>query len=117
MIKLYEHPRCSTCKKALKFLETHKIDVAVLDIRTIAPSKVELKQMLEHVGGEVKKLFNTSGIQYRELDLKTRLATMSVEEAIQVLNSNGMLVKRPFLLAKDFGLVGFKEDLWKEALC
>ncbi len=72
--------------------------------------------MLKHLDGDIRKLFNTSGQQYRELKLKDKLPTMTAAEAIDLLAQNGKLIKRPFLLAEDVGLVGFKEDVWHEVL-
>lgn len=113
--KLYQYDKCSTCKKAVKFLEKKGIAAEVIDIKTCPPKKTELKAMLEFVGDR-KKLFNTSGMQYRELNIKDKLPKMSDAEAIDLLAKNGMLVKRPFLLGKDTGLVGFKEEAWKSGL-
>ena len=115
-LKIYEYPKCSTCRKALKFLDAEGIDYKSADITETPPSKTQLKAMLKHQNGELKKLFNTSGMQYRELKIKDKLPSMSDEEAIDLLSQNGMLIKRPFLLTNNAGLVGFKEDTWREML-
>ncbi len=114
--KLYQYGPCSTCKNALKFLENHsKLGVIeTFDIKTHPPSPRELKKMLQFMNGEIKKLFNTSGLLYRELKLSQKLPKMTEEEGIQLLSANGMLIKRPFLLGKFAGTVGFKEAVWKK---
>ena len=113
-IKVYEYKNCGTCRKALTYLEKESIPYKKIPIREKPPSKKELKKMLKYCGGEIKKLFNTSGGDYKELGLKDKLADMSEEEAIALLASNGNLIKRPFVLGKDWGLVGFKEEAWKK---
>ncbi|MDA0748034.1 MAG: arsenate reductase family protein [bacterium] len=115
-MKIYEYPKCSTCKKALKFLDDHGVTYVKVDIKQVPPKKTELRKMLKYMDGEIKKLFNTSGEMYRELKLKDRLALMNTEEAIDLLAENGMLVKRPFVLLEDGGLVGFREERWSETL-
>ncbi len=112
--KIYEYGGCSTCKKALKFLDGKKISYEKIDITTQAPTPAELKTMLGHVK-ELKKLFNTSGLVYKEMKLSQKLPGMSEKEAMSLLASNGRLVKRPFVLGDGFGMVGFKEDEWKKA--
>jgi Spx/MgsR family transcriptional regulator len=112
--KLYQYDKCSTCKKALQFLNKHEIEYESIDIKTQAPTRTELRRMLQYLNGDLKKLFNTSGIQYRELQISEKLKSLSSEEAIQLLSENGMLVKRPFLLGDGFGGVGFKEPEWKK---
>lgn len=113
--KLYQYEKCSTCKKAVKFLDKKAVAYKSIDIKNKPPSKAELKKMLKYVG-DIKKLFNTSGIQYRELKIKDKLPSMSEADAIHLLSENGMLVKRPFLLTETNGLVGFKEESWKAEL-
>lgn len=112
-IKIYQYGKCSTCVKAIKFLRAKGHDLALVDITESPPSKAEIKTMLSHVG-DPKKLFNTSGVQYRELALSAKLPSMTQGEMIDLLASNGRLVKRPFVLHRDIGLVGFKEDEWKK---
>lgn len=119
-IKLYEYKNCSTCQKALKFLESEKIAFDRIAIVDQPPSLVEIKQMLEHIkknGGSLKNLLNTSGQQYRELKIAEQLKSgLSEHNLLKLLSENGKLVKRPFLLAKNLGLVGFKVDEWTRAL-
>jgi arsenate reductase len=110
MWKVYEYSNCSTCKKALKFLDHKKVAYEKIDITTHAPTKQELTEMARHVG--LKKLFNTSGLVYKEMKLSEKLPHMSEAEAIALLASNGRLVKRPFVLGRDWGLVGFKQEEW-----
>lgn len=112
-VKVYEYAKCSTCVKALKFLDGRDVPYEKVDITTQAPSAGELKAMLAHVGS-VKKLFNTSGLVYKEMKLSEKLPEMSEAEALKLLASNGRLVKRPFVLGEDYGLVGFREDEWKQ---
>ncbi len=96
------------------------LDAELINIAEQAPSTAELEQMLQAYSGEIRKLFNTSGMQYRELNMKERIPSMSSDEAIELLSQNGMLVKRPFLLTQGkgqaSGIVGFKAELWEEAL-
>jgi arsenate reductase len=114
---VYTYRSCSSCRKATKWLEAQGIPFAEKPIRETPPSKAELKRMLAAQAGELKNLFNTSGGDYREMKLGPKLPDMSTSEAIALLNDNGNLVKRPFLLAEDgTGLVGFKEDQWAAAL-
>lgn len=113
-IKIYEYKGCGTCRKALKYLDGKKVSYEAIPIREKPPTKAELKRMLSYYEGNSKKLFNTSGGDYKALGLKDKLDSMSIEKQIELLSSNGNLVKRPFVLGKDFGLVGFKEDEWKD---
>ena len=95
-------------------MKAQGIEFEEIPIRETPPTKVELKQMLGYLDGDLRKLFNTSGGDYRSMNLKETLPTLSEEEAFELLSGNGNLVKRPFLLAKDKGAVGFKEDVWAE---
>lgn len=113
-VKVYEYANCSTCKKALKFLDEKKIDFNAVAIVDHPPSVAELKTMLAHQKGELKKLFNTSGQLYRELGVAEKLPTMTEAQALALLSKNGKLIKRPFLLTATHGLVGFKEEQWKK---
>ncbi len=113
MIKVYAYSGCSTCKSALKFLKEHKVMHEVLAIRETPPTKAELKRMLAVYDGNVRKLFNTSGQDYRSLGLGEKLGGMSLAEALTLMSGNGNLVKRPFVLTKDGGVVGFKADEWE----
>lgn len=112
-LKVYEYSGCSTCKKALKFLDAKKVSYEKVDITSVPPTPAELKTMLGHVK-ELRKLFNTSGLVYKEMKLSEKLPTMSEKDALALLAKNGRLVKRPFVLGSDFGLVGFKEEEWKK---
>lgn len=116
MLKVYEYKNCGTCKKALKFLESKGIEYKKIAIRDTPPKKTELKKMLGHMNGEIKRLFNTSGQDYRAMGLKDKIKDMKQTEALDLLSQNGNLVKRPFVLADDWGTVGFKEDEWKQNL-
>jgi arsenate reductase len=111
-VKVYAYNKCDTCRKALKFLDGKKIPYEALDITEQAPTKKELETMLAQVG-DLKKLFNTSGVVYKEMKLSEKLPTMSKTEALHLLSSNGRLVKRPFLLADSIALVGFREPEWR----
>lgn len=112
-----EYPACSTCKKAKKWLDDNGLAYTDRHIKENKPSYEELKHWLEISGLPVKKFFNTSGMQYRALELKDKLPGMSLEEQLQLLATDGMLVKRPIVVT-DSGnvLVGFKELEWAEAL-
>ena len=113
-MKIYTYKNCSTCRKAIKWLEAKGLAFEEQPIRETPPGKSELKAMLGYYDGDLRRLFNTAGGDYRELDLKTRLPGMAAEEAIELLSGRGNLVKRPFLIGEDFGLVGFREEEWKE---
>ena len=117
-MKVYVYKKCDSCRKALKWLESCEIDYEEVPIRETPPSLGELRFALEHVDGGLRKLFNTSGMDYRALDLKTKLPAMGESEALELLASNGNLIKRPFLIDENAGvaLVGFKQDAWKVAL-
>lgn len=113
-MKLYQYPKCSTCRKAVKFLNERGVEFESIDITQQPPTKIELQTMLGSYQGDIRKLFNTSGVQYRELKIKDSIATMSAEDAIELLSGNGKLIKRPFLLHKTKGIVAFKEERWVE---
>ena len=115
-MKLYHYPKCSTCRKAIKYLESNGLTYEKIDIVENPPSQAELKRMLGHLGGEVKKLFNTSGEVYRKMSLKDKVANMKTVDAVRLLAQNGKLIKRPFLLTRHSGVVGFKEIEWQELL-
>jgi arsenate reductase len=114
VIRIYTYEKCDTCRKALKFLSAHGIEPHVVPIREQPPSKAELKRMFAFLGGDVRKLFNTSGRDYKELGMKDRLPKLSEAEALDLLAKNGNLVKRPFLLTERNGTVGFNEAEWRE---
>ena len=111
-----QYPPCSTCKKAKKWLDDHGIAYTDRHIKEENPSYEELKQWLELSQLPVKKFFNTSGLQYKALGLKDKLPTMTVEEQLQLLATDGMLVKRPIVVADQGILVGFKEAEWNALL-
>ena len=109
-----EYPKCSTCKKAKKYLEEHGIEFEDRHIVEENPTKEELTEWIRISCKSVKKFFNTSGMKYRELGLKDKLPQMSEEEQIELLASDGMLVKRPLLIDGEMVLTGFKEAEWPE---
>lgn len=119
-VKVYEYKNCSTCKKALQFLDKKKVRYEKYPIVDTPPSTKELQQMLDHLkesGKTFKNLFNTSGEQYRELKISDKIkAGMSEKEAIQLLAKNGKLIKRPFLLTDKNGTTGFQEETWAQML-
>jgi len=111
-----QYPKCSTCRNAKKWLEANNIDFTDRHIVEENPTKDELKEWYLRSGLPLKKLINTSGNLYKELKLKDKLQEMSEDEQLELLATNGMLVKRPLLIGEDKVLVGFKEDSWKEEL-
>ncbi|MCS1410755.1 MAG: Regulatory protein Spx [Verrucomicrobia subdivision 3 bacterium] len=115
-LKVYIYDKCSTCRKALKLLKQHKVAFTKIPIRETPPSKAEIKRMLTIQDGNLRNLFNTSGMDYRQLGIKDQLAIMADRTAIELLASNGNLIKRPFAISKSSGMVGFKEAEWKEKL-
>lgn len=116
MLKVYAYKGCDTCRKALKWLVTNKISHEVIPIREQPPTKAELTRMLKSSGGNLRRLFNTSGQDYKTLNLKDKLPVMTQPEAIDLLSRNGNLVKRPFAVAPDVSLVGFDEEEWQRRL-
>ena len=106
----------STCQKALKWLEEHKVEFEERPIVEDNPSYEELKAWYEKSGLPLKKFFNTSGMLYKEMKLKDKLAEMSEEEQLRLLATNGMLVKRPLVIGEDYVLVGFKEKEWETVI-
>ena len=108
-----EYPKCSTCRKAKKFLEENQVEFTDRHIVEANPSASELTEWIQRSGLPVKKFFNTSGKLYKDLALKDKLPIMSDEEQITLLASNGMLVKRPLIIEEGRVLVGFKETEWK----
>ena len=117
MSKLFiNYPKCSTCKKAEKFLKENNIEFININIVEENPSAEELALWMEKSGLEPRKFFNTSGVLYREMNLKDKIKTMSKEEMIEILSTNGMLVKRPLLITEEKVLVGFKEETYKEII-
>ncbi len=114
MVLCYE--RCSTCKKALKWLDDNNIAYELRPIKEQNPTKEELKEWYQKSGLPLKKFFNTSGNLYKELNLKDKLLTMSEDEQLALLATDGMLVKRPLVVAEKGVLAGFKEDDWSKIL-
>ena len=110
------YPKCSTCQKAKKWLDEHNIEYTERHIVEVKPTYDELKEWNKKSGLPLKKFFNTSGLLYKEMQLKDKLLTMSEEEQLQLLATNGMLVKRPLVVKEDLVLVGFKETEWTEKL-
>lgn len=110
------YPKCSTCQKAQKWLDEHNISYETRHIVEDNPTFEELKHWHESSGLPLKKFFNTSGMLYKEQHLKDRLPTMSEDEQLQLLATNGMLVKRPLLIDGDRVLTGFREKEWQELL-
>ena len=115
-IVLYTYSKCSTCRDASRWLVAHGINLEERPIYERPPTSAELRRMLAFLDGHLRRLFNTSGIQYRAMGLAAKLPGLSEPEALALLAGDGRLVKRPFLLADSFGLVGFDEDAWSERL-
>lgn len=110
------YPKCSTCQKAKKWLDANQIDYTERHIAEDNPSYAELKEWYEKSGLPLKKFFNTSGMLYKEMQLKDKLTVMSEDEQLKLLATNGMLVKRPLVITDTGVLVGFKEAEWTEKL-
>lgn len=110
------YPKCSTCKKAKDYLDSAGVKYELRDIKTDNPSFEELKSWFAVSGLPIKRFFNTSGLLYKSLNLKDKLSNMSEEECLQLLSTDGMLVKRPLVIGEGFVLVGFKEKEWEERL-
>lgn len=117
MITFICYPKCTTCKKAQAWLEDNGIEYTLRHIKEEKPTAEELKEWQAKSGLPIRKFFNTSGLLYKSMELKTKLPTMSEDEMISLLSTDGMLVKRPLLITEDTVLVGFKEAQWAEALC
>lgn len=111
-----EYPKCSTCKKAKKYLEENNIDFISRNIITETPTVQELTEWIQKSGQDIKKWFNTSGLKYKELKLKDKLATITDKEKIELLASDGMLIKRPILISDKDIFIGYKEEIWKNAI-
>ena len=116
MIKVYCYSKCTTCKKALKWLDDNKIQYQLIDIKEDHPDEKTIRQLHKKSGLPLRKFFNTSGQLYREMELSKKLVDMSEDEMYKLLASDGMLVKRPLLITDDTVLTGFKEDDWKAVL-
>ena len=116
MIKFICYPKCTTCQKAKKWLDDNGVKYELRDIKLDNPTLPELTEWYEKSGLPIKKFFNTSGLLYKSLDLKNKLPTMSESEMLELLSTDGMLVKRPLIIGDSFVLVGFKEAEWEEKL-
>jgi arsenate reductase len=116
MFIVYGYQKCSTCRDALRWLDEQGIVYQVKAIRETPPSVAELQEALALTGGDIRKLFNSSGMDYRAMGIKVKLPEMSEAEALALLSTHGNLVKRPFLLGEGRALVGFKPELWRKTL-
>ena len=116
MIYFICYPKCTTCQKAKKWLDDNKIEYKLRDIKEDNPSLEELTSWHKVSGLPLKKFFNTSGLLYKSMELKTKLPEMSDDEQLKLLATDGMLVKRPLVIGDGFVLVGFKENEWSEKL-
>ena len=116
MLKFICYPKCTTCQKAKKWLDDNKIEYELRDIKQENPTLEELTEWYKKSGLPLKKFFNTSGLLYKSMDLKNKLPDMTEDEMLQLLSTDGMLVKRPILVGNNFVLVGFKEVEWNEKI-
>ena len=116
MITFICYPKCTTCQKAEKWLDDNKIGYELRNIKSDNPTVSELTVWYRKSGLPLKRFFNTSGLLYKSLELKTKLPRMSEDEMLNLLATDGMLVKRPLLIGDDFVLVGFKVSEWEEKL-
>ena len=116
MLKFICYPKCTTCRKARKWLDENKIEYELRDIKIENPSMEELTQWHKTSGLPLRKFFNTSGLLYKSMDLKNKLPDMSEGEMLALLSTDGMLVMRPLLVGEDFVLVSFKEAEWEARL-
>ena len=114
MIKVYCYSRCSTCKKALAWLDAHGYKYDLIDIKTQHPDEKTLRSLHKKSGLPLKKFFNTSGLLYKSMNLKDKLPTMTEEEQLRLLATDGMLVKRPIVVKDNIVLTGFKEADWEK---
>ena len=112
-MEFIQYSKCSTCKKAKLFLDNNNIKYKDRPIKEETPTYEEITNWIKKYNLDINKLFNTSGLVYRELDLKNKLKTMNTEEKIKLLSSNGMLIKRPLLIDNNLFLIGFKEKEWE----
>ncbi|MCR5451460.1 MAG: arsenate reductase family protein [Lachnospiraceae bacterium] len=116
MVKVYCYSKCTTCKKALKWMDENNIEHETIDIKEDHPDEKTLRELHKKSGLPLKKFFNTSGQLYRQMELSQKLPDMSEDEMFELLSSDGMLVKRPLLITEDKVLVGFKEEDWRNTL-
>ena len=116
MIKFICYPKCTTCQKAKKWLDDNNIEYELRNIKEENPALDELTNWYQMSGLPLKKFFNTSGLLYKSMELKNRLPNMTDEEQLELLATDGMLVKRPIVVGEDFVMIGFKENEWREKL-
>jgi len=116
MLRIHTLKTCDSCRKATKWLSEHKFPFQEIAIREQPPSLADLKRALANLDGDIRKLFNTSGQDYRSLNLKDKLPTLSTAQALDLLSSNGNLIKRPFLVSNSLTLVGFNPETWTKSL-
>jgi arsenate reductase len=116
MRTIYAYKNCDTCRKAIQWLEEHGVEHEVKAIRDTPPTVGELTTAMKYFSGDLRRLFNTSGTDYRDMGIKNKLSSMSENEAITLLSENGNLVKRPFLIDNGKVLTGFKTEIWQNAL-
>ena len=116
MLNFICYPKCTTCQKAIKWLDDNKIEYELRDIKQANPTLEELTEWYKKSELPLKKFFNTSGLLYKSMDLKNKLPDMIEDAMLQLLSTDGMLVKRPILVGNDFVLVGFKESEWNEKI-
>ena len=116
MLKIYCYPRCTTCQRATKYLDAKSVEYENINIKENNPDKETLRSLWQKSGLDLKKFFNTSGILYREMELSKKIPVMSDEEKLDLLATDGMLVKRPILITEKAVLVGFKESDWERAV-
>ena len=116
MLKFICYPKCTTCQKARKWLDENNIEYEFRDIKIESPSLEELTAWYKLSGLPLRKFFNTSGLLYKSMELKTKLPNMTDDEMLALLATDGMLIKRPLLLGNEFVLVGFKEKDWQESI-
>lgn len=115
-LRVWAYSGCDTCRKALKYLAERGVAHEAIAIREHPPTVAELRRMLGYYGGDLRRLFNTSGQDYRAMQLSERLPAMAADEALALLAKNGNLVKRPFALSEKAGVVGFKPAEWEQML-
>jgi len=115
-MKVYTYAKCSTCRDAVKWLKGRAVAFEEVPIKESPPTKAELRAVVAALGGNLKRVFNTSGMEYRKLGLAERWGTLSEDEALGLLTNNGMLVKRPLVVGSGFGLAGFDPEVWAETI-
>ena len=116
MLKFICYPKCTTCQKAKKWLDDNNVDYVLRDIKNDNPCEEELSEWYKKSGLPLRRFFNTSGLLYKSMELKAKLPDMTQEEMLELLATDGMLVKRPLLISEDTVLVGFKEKEWESLL-